>query len=265
MTSLENPLPGQGELKKFFSEVGSLLPLEENGSIPNLSEFEKFFDEFHRRNTRAEQKRQAYDARNASHFNYFHLLDPDENKLSEVLAFLLDPNERHGQGPAFLKLLFTKLQVSIPAVNLGAATVRCEAHTYLIDNYCRRVDVLIDAGKIVAIENKLSSSEQNNQVTDYLEHLARLAGRKGDAILIYLSPDGRLPDSTEPDKVRDLLSLGRLRCWSYQKELASWLEQCRQICQASRIRDLISDFLAYIKTTLLPRPESQQEEEIYEH
>lgn len=256
-------LPTKLELQKFFAEVDGLASSRPEPKIEDIShpELETFFNEFNRRHTKAEQKQRQYDALHASRFNYFHLLDPDENKLSEVLAFLLDPRESHGQGPTFLQLLFTQLQLPVPAAHAQSATVHCEAPTHLINNTRRRIDVLIEAGKYIAIENKVDSWEQDDQVKDYLEHLARLAGKPEDAVLIYLSPNGRLPDSTDPAEIRRLLNSSRLRCWSYQEEFRTWLEQCHQACQASRIRDFISDFLGYIATSLQREPEPETEEE----
>jgi len=42
----------------------------------------------------------------APRFNCFDFINPDENKLSEVLAELLDPKGTHAQGDVFLRLFF---------------------------------------------------------------------------------------------------------------------------------------------------------------
>ena len=39
----------------------------------------------------------AYDLKTASDFNVFSFIRPDENRLSDMFAFLLDPGEAHGQ------------------------------------------------------------------------------------------------------------------------------------------------------------------------
>jgi hypothetical protein len=45
------------------------------------------------------RKRQLFSGRKtASSFNVFTLIEPDENKLSDIIADLLDPQGRHGQG-----------------------------------------------------------------------------------------------------------------------------------------------------------------------
>jgi hypothetical protein len=95
--------------------------------------------------------------------------------------------------------------------------------------------------------------EQQDQVKDYLAHLdTRLRGRKSR--MIYLTPDGRQPDSLSPAVRLQEQGVGRLHCWSYQIELRAWLEDCRRECQAPRIRDLIKDFMGYIDVVFRRQP-----------
>src|SRR5579863_6206980 len=121
------------DLKRFFADVDRLTLSKPQSTSENInhSEMEVFLNEFNRRLLKAEERQQKYDVVHASHFNYFHLLAPDENKLSEILAFLLEPRERHGQGPVFLELLLAQLQLVVPGARLQSATVYCEAPTYL--------------------------------------------------------------------------------------------------------------------------------------
>lgn len=39
----------------------------------------------------------------ARRFSFFHFIDLYENRMSDVFAYLLDPNETHGQGELFLR------------------------------------------------------------------------------------------------------------------------------------------------------------------
>jgi hypothetical protein len=58
-------------------------------------------------NVEGQQRR--LDRKQATGFNVFDFIDPDENKLSDVLAWLLDPKGSHGQGDVFLPQLFEHL------------------------------------------------------------------------------------------------------------------------------------------------------------
>ena len=128
------------------------------------------------------------------------------------------------------------------------------------------LDVLVDADAMVAIENKVDSAEQTDQVKDYLEHLAYCT--KGDnrrGVLVYLTPNGRNPESLSVRKRAEHVEGGRLCCWSYQTELREWLESCIRACEAERIRHFLGDFVRYIETDLKREPEPEEIEDDDEH
>ena len=155
-------------------------------------ELEHFFAAVNHAVERAEAQQRRIDKRLATGFNVFHLIEPDENKLSDILADLLDPKGDHGQGDLFLRLIFKQLGLGAHAKLTKNATVQREAPTHGIQKYRRRMDVFVEAGALLAIENKLDSPEQRDQVKDYLEHLQQCA-RGRQTRLIYLTPDGRPP------------------------------------------------------------------------
>jgi hypothetical protein len=108
----------------------------------------------------------------------------------------------------------------------------------------------------------VDSAEQRDQVKDYLEHLRRCtSGRSGQSTLIYLTPEGRSPDSLTSAVLKQQMANGRLHCWSYPKELRSWLESCHQECAAAKICDFLVDFMNYIESTLKREAEISMEEE----
>jgi len=259
----------QPQLERFFSEIGRRLVVP--ASSPTLSpaappvempEVKDFFSAAGHVIEAAEARQRKADRLQASRFNVFDLIEPDENKLSDILADLLDPQGRHGQGDRFLRLLFDR--IGLGAADLGGiaqAKVQREAPTHGIQKYRRRLDVLIDAGVLVAIENKVDSWEQPEQVKDYLEHLCDCSrGRAIPGRLIYLTPNGRRPESLSLAACCEEEKQQRLFCWSYQRELRQWLEACRAACQAEKIRWFITDFIAYIETKLLREPEPDEEE-----
>ena len=216
---------GTPELEQFFVGVTNAA----QSSIRHVvtqSELEQFFTTVDHLVDVAEKQQRRLDKRLATGFNVFRLIEPDENKLSDILANLLDPKGTRGQGDLFLRLLFEKLELGAGAVSTENAVVQREALTHGISNYRRRIDVLVKAGTFLAIENKLDSLEQPDQIKDYLEHLRQEAGDRENC-LIYLTPDGRQPKSLDPDVVQQYRERKTLYCWSNQKELRTWLEACR--------------------------------------
>lgn len=248
------------ELNQFFTDIGSRM----DASRPDIGirELDQFFASISRQVTLAETRQRRINTRQATGFNVFDLIDPDENKLSDILAILLDPNGGHGQGDLFLRLLFEWLGFGSDSTLMRRARVLREAPTYGIQKYRRRIDVLVDAGVLLAIENKVDSLEQMDQVRDYLEHLRRCTeGHRQDSVLIYLSPDGRMPESLSPEMLQQRQADGSLHCWSYAEELRAWLEACRDGCKAQKIQDFLTDFIAYIRDQLKGEPVANAEEE----
>src|SRR3954447_12663738 len=62
-----------------------------------------------RESARAEKRER--DLHLAEDFNVFDFLRPDENCLSDIVAWLLDPRGSHGQGGAFLEHFLTVLRL----------------------------------------------------------------------------------------------------------------------------------------------------------
>lgn len=221
------------DLNRFFAEIGRQIELQRH-----------------------------LDKRRASGFNVFRYIEPDENKLSDILADLLNPTGRHGQGDLFLRLLFQQLGLNSDPGHTKGATVRREAPTHGIQKYRRRMDVFIEAGALLAIENKIDALEQSDQVKDYLSHLRHCTKHTSkDRVLIYLTPDGRRPKSIDRGACDEAQACGALRCWSYQVELRKWLEACRKQCKAQRIKNFLADFMDYIESHLKREPVTNNQEE----
>jgi len=234
-------------------------PTHTGGEFCEQPELERFFADVSYRVDLAERMQRSIDQKLATRFNAFSIIEPDENKLSDILADLLDPKGAHGQGNLFLRALFERLRLSVPATS--DVIVRREVATDRLLKNRRRIDILIEAGVLVAIENKVDSLEQADQVKDYLEHLDEC--RKSAncrSVLIYLTPNGRKPKSIISSRFEELQEKGLLHCWSYQKELREWLAACRRDCEAEKIRNFLSDFIAYIDSDLHREAEADREE-----
>lgn len=263
-----HPVVSRDELEQFFVQVSTRVEKAEARVAPDSSsvlvrqaELGRFFTAVSHRAERADVQQRRRDKRQATGFNVFDLIEPDENKLSDILADLLNPRGSHGQRDRFLRLLLQQFDLGSGTKLTGDATVQREAPTHGIQKYLRRMDVLVEAGVLLAIENKVNSSEQLDQVKDYMEHLrycTQRSHRRG--VLIYLTPDGRRPESLERASFDEAEADGSLRCWSYRIQLRGWLEQCRSQCAAQKIRVFLSDFIAYIETTMHREPEPNTED-----
>jgi hypothetical protein len=275
MSSPQRPV-NRSELDRFFADISSRkqlaqtdlahgpsrLPVDQRELEQDQHELERFLADVNYRVHLAERLQWQLDVRLATGFNVFDLIEPDENKLSDVLACLLNPKGAHGQGDLFLRLLFKRVGLASDAEFTKDGTVQREAPTRGIQKYRRRMDVFVEAGALLAIENKVDSLEQPEQVKDYVAHLDKCTRDGGvQSTLIYLTPDGRLPQSLVPAALKQYQASRRLQCWSYQNELRAWLEDCRRDCEAQRIRDFLSDFIAYVESDLKRGSEASQEKQ----
>jgi hypothetical protein len=255
------------DLAQFFGGIRSRLNREARPYVTSFTRIhlDRFFRAARRHLDAFEKARFRRDKEEATGFNVFHFIEPDENRLSDVLAFLLDPKDSHGQGDIFLRLMFEQLGLVADAKRIQDATVRREAATHNILNSRRRMDIVVDAGAWLAIENKVDSPEQPEQVRDYLEHLHRSTRHSSvRAALIYLSPNGRPPESVSELQIEEIKASVKLHCWNYHVELRQWLESCHRGCAAPKICHFLSDLMAYIKENYQREPASEPEIEDYE-
>lgn len=224
-------------------------------------DLERFFMGVGQRMEAAEVEQRRRNKKEATGFNVFDYIDPYENDLSDVLRDLLDPKGDHGQGELFLKLLCEKLGYVGASLGLANAKVQTEAPTHGIEKYRRRMDVFVDAGVLVAIENKVDATEQKDQVKAYLEHLRVCTKGNGKrSVLIYLTPNGRRPKSIDRAEFEEARLEGKLCCWSYRDDLWEWLESCRKQCAARKIQDFLGDFIVYIQTKMQREPENREDD-----
>lgn len=194
------------------------------------------------------KRQRELDRRSASNFSVFRFIDADENLLSDIFKFLLDPRETHAQQTLFLNGFMTRLdRPGLP--KLDEATVTREAGTFSISNYRRRIDLLIRSQKcVIAVENKIDAKEGGKQLHDYYEHLSRTC--RSDYCLVFLTPNGRSPISMTAKLVSELRLRNKLYLLSYCTDIHDWLSECRKNCQADNIRHFIDNLLGYIRTHL---------------
>lgn len=133
-----------------------------------------------------------------NHFNLFDVLKicRTEIRHSNVLAWLLNPNENHNIGDSFVKKLFQEFIKNQPITNKDIMQfLLIDFYSFSVYREWKNIDILLvsDEEKIViAIENKVGSHEHDNQLTRYNDILEK-EFPKYKKILIYLTPDGEEP------------------------------------------------------------------------
>ena len=193
------------------------------------------------------QKREQ-DRKSAPYFSVLRFMQVDENLLSDMLAFLLDPNESHGQRELFLKLFVKHIGWQKNAA-WGDASVAREARTFAIAAHRRRIDILITAPNVsLAIENKTGTEDSEGQILDYLTHLKKTCD--GDFCLIFLTPDGKPPERLAATEEEALRAVGSLRLLSYARDIRAWLTDCQKECDAESVRLLLRNLATHIETHL---------------
>ena len=183
---------------------------------------------------------------------------PDENRLSDIIACLLDANGSHGQQgkflDAFLKRLFKENQTN-PVVELSCDQIQVEREdlTYYNDeNQRRRIDITIDFKDDsrdfgIGIENKPWAGEGDGQLAAYYSHLKC---KYDSAYLVFITRDGREPKSI--NKPKGLIEEGKLYCLSYRSDILEWIEECQQLCESDKFRWFLRDFRDYIRDEFRP-------------
>lgn len=194
-----------------------------------------------------EQVRKYYGKEIAPDFNSFNFWRMDENKVSEILAFFLDPNESHEQGDIYLKHFLKKFDLNFfQFTESDKIDVKCEFNT---DNG-RRIDIIIKKNEFeqaIAIENKIYvwTKDQQDQISDYADFLKRQTDEKEDKFcLIYLSPqDKTISDySISPDYKVDLIKGNKLKLLTYEEHIIDCIYDFCNLTQNIRVKSFLKDF-----------------------
>lgn len=140
----------------------------------------------------------------ASRFNLFEAIGLHKQELrhSTFLSFIMDPTQSHGFGGAFLKrfLIKTALADEGRMSGLTAADIACaDWDEAMVFRERYSIDILIQNEEekiLVAIENKVHSSEHSNQLQRY-HTLCRDTFADYRCMFVYLTPEGQEPSHQE--------------------------------------------------------------------
>ena len=221
----------------------------------------RFFNELTPRLEAAHTVERELDRQLARKFNAFDYLRPNEQQLSTLIAGLLDPKGKHGQGDIFLRG-FLKLLAKEGFDRLGDLR-NGRVDTEFPIKGRRRLDIVVRIDNLLclAIENKPWAGDQPDQIKDYLDGLQ---GRYDEFLLIYLSPQGDPPseDSVKPADLQGEAGKS-LRIMPYRHRakgawdddfkrtgfgLADWLRKCRAHCDVDRLRWFLREAETYCET-----------------
>lgn len=223
-----------------------------------------FLDQMQFRLKILDETRKATNTYLARDFNIFNYIQPDENRISDIIADFLDPEGDHGQGSFFLDQFLNLKNIpkhsEIPPDS--KVFVMREYATDKIANSQRRMDILVkfrSSSFLLGIENKPSAMDQNAQLTDYATHLREAS--HGDFLLVYLSGDGTGPSEESISKkyMCQLESELKFVILNYRNHLVDWLKSCRQNTEAEKVRWFIQDFIEYIEKNFSNYDESDKE------
>lgn len=186
----------------------------------------------------------------ARRFTFFHFIDLDENRMSDVFAYLLNPDENHGQGDLFLREFLSDVPLEwLPESDWSRVRIGREVITSRIENWNRRIDIEIafqvaNSWAAIAVENKPWAEDQDQQLSDYAQHLESMYD--GRFKLIYLTPNGEEPSeaSISPEERKKRKDENQLANASIQKWANDngWLERAESEVKAERVRWFVSDF-----------------------
>ena len=205
----------------------------------------------------------------ARRFNALDYLRKDELGLSRIIADLLDPDGSHGQGVCFLERFR-----SLVGPNRWPAdgAVRCEDFDIKVVRERKTdgggfLDISVElrlpgrGSACVVFENKPFAADGKNQIADYLKFLRCYYGTR--FLLIYLSGHGGMPSEFALPKgvCTDGLAImpfcpretagddkGNLAL-RLSFSLSDWLRECRQICEAERLRWFLREFETFCHNT----------------
>lgn len=153
--------------------------------------------------------------------NLFDILKVSRTEIrhSNMLAWLLDPNENHGLGQAFIQGVLQQIITGNKFSKYdGFKLLLMDLYSFRVLREWKNIDILLlseDEKVVVAIENKIGSGEHDNQLDRYREILEK---EYADYLKIYLflTPDGTLPSDTKNWDVLTYSHIEEILCNLYK-------------------------------------------------
>lgn len=135
-------------------------------------------------------------------FNLFDVLKVSRTEIrhSNMLGWMLDPNENHGFGDEYLKGIFQRLVENDSDGRYDVFKILLlDMYSFSVYREWKNIDILLVSTEekvLVAIENKVGSHEHSNQLNRYREILENEYSDY-QRIYVFLTPDGEDPSDVE--------------------------------------------------------------------
>ena len=136
-----------------------------------------------------------------SKFNLFDILKITRTEIrhSNMLSWLLGPNENHGLGDSVLRGFVQYVVTSFSEDSEVFETLLMDFHDFIIQREWHNIDVIAvsaEAKFVLCIENKIDSGEHDDQLNRY-KKIVEDAYPGYKKMYIYLSPEGL--EATDPE------------------------------------------------------------------
>ncbi|MEN5195786.1 PD-(D/E)XK nuclease family protein [Sphingobacterium faecium] len=137
--------------------------------------------------------------------NIFQILRLDRYEIrhSNFIAWLLNPNEKHGLGTLFLDKVLGDI---IPQEVLS----KRGAFKWIKRESINDIDLFIQFDDlIIAIENKFGSNEHSDQLTKYREYVDQHFAHIPNRFFVFLTPSGKLTISNNEYKIYSYATIAK--------------------------------------------------------
>ena len=137
----------------------------------------------------------------ADQFNLFDVLGIARMEIrhSNILGWLLDPNENHGLGDAVIRGFLNHVAMADSCGVDVFDALLLDCHDFAVQREWRNIDILAVSTSekyVVCIENKIGAGEHDNQLNRYRRIIESQYPTYRHAF-IFLSPDGSDPSDPE--------------------------------------------------------------------
>lgn len=139
-------------------------------------------------------------------FNFFDVLKISRTEIrhSNVLAWLLDPNENHGFEEKILQDLNHYIVKSACVTDTKAAfdLLKMDYSDVMVRREWKNIDILVESKEekyVLCIENKVGIKDHSGQLDRYFDIINYEYPEDYNKIFLYLTPDGSPPKEDSQD------------------------------------------------------------------